>query len=217
MRADSGRLSEGGEVTNIINLRSQDEDRIKSARQLGIPVWIGVGEVKKYNGDWTAEEIDAGLAGNPYEIVNTGPNLLVYGGASCLWECLVGNGTASAGQALTYFNNAQAAIGTGDSSTAAAATQTDLQAASGATHQFRQPMDSTYPQHTDGVVVGAASIVFRATFGSGDGNYTSGWQEWGVFNSSTAATGRMLQRKVQSLGTKVSGATWQFTVTLTLS
>jgi hypothetical protein len=38
-----------------------------------------------------------------------------------------------------------------------------------------------------------------------------------VFNSATAATGRMLNRKVESLGTKTSAQTWQFTVTITLA
>lgn len=151
----------------------------------------------------------------PDEVIEGAVNLAMYGGASCLWECLIGNGTATAGQVLTYFSNARAAIGTGDSATAAAATQTDLQAVAGSTHQFRQPMDATYPLHTDGVVIGAASIVFRSTFASADGNFA--WSEWAVFNSSTAATGRMLQRKVEALGTKVAGASWQLTVTLSLA
>lgn len=146
------------------------------------------------------------------ETVEIEGNLLMYGGASNLWQCLIGNGTATAGQALTFFNNAQAAIGVGDSTTAAAATHTNLQAA---TNKLRKAMDSTYPQHTDATTSGAASIVFRSTFATGDANYA--WQEWAVFNSTTDATGRMLQRKVESLGTKTSAASWQFTVTLTLA
>lgn len=138
-------------------------------------------------------------------------NLLMYGGASCIWQALIGNGTATAGQALTYFNNGNAAIGVGDSTAAAAATQTDLQAA---TNKLRKAMDATYPSHTDGVGSGAATITFRATFGSSDANFA--WQEWIVANSPTAATGRALNRKVESLGTKANGTTWTFTVSLTL-
>lgn len=148
----------------------------------------------------------------PYEVIDREGNLLMYGGASCLWQCLLGNGTATAGQVLTYFNNAQSAIGVGDSSTAAAATQTDLQAAS---NKLKKAMDSTYPQHTDATTSGAASVVFRSTFATGDANWA--WQEWVVGNSTTAATGRILNRKVESLGTKTSAASWQFTVTLTLA
>jgi hypothetical protein len=139
-------------------------------------------------------------------------NLLMYGGASCMWQCLIGNGTTTAGQALTYFSNARAAIGSGDSTTAAAATQTDLQAS---TNLLRVAMDATYPTHTDATTSGAATITFRSTFGTSQGNWA--WQEWAVFNSATAATGRMLNRRVESLGTKTSAATWTFTVTITLA
>lgn len=134
------------------------------------------------------------------------------GGVSCLWQALIGNGTATAGQTLTFFNNGNAAIGVGDSTTSAAATQTDLQAS---TNKLRKGMDSTYPQHSDGTTSGSATIVFRSTFGSSEANFA--WQEWGVFNSATAGVGRMLNRKVESLGTKASGSTWTFSVSLTLA
>jgi hypothetical protein len=67
-------------------------------------------------------------------------------------------------------------------------------------------MDATYPQVSTNV------ITFRSTFATGDANFA--WQEWGVFNASSAGT--MLNRKVESLGTKTSAQTWQFTVTITL-
>jgi hypothetical protein len=146
------------------------------------------------------------------ELVVIEHNLLVYGGASCQWQTLIGNGTTTAGQALTYFNNAQAAIGVGDSSTAAAATQTNLQAA---TNKLRVAMDATYPQHTDGTTSPSASIAFRSTFGTSQANYS--WAEWGIFNSTTDGTGRMLNRKVEALGTKTSASTWTLTLTLTLA
>ncbi len=147
----------------------------------------------------------------PDEVIERVGNLLMFGGASCLWQALIGNGTGTAGQALTFFNNANAAIGVGDSTAAAAATQTDLQAA---TNKDRNAMDATYPQHTDGTADANNDIVFRSSFGAAEANFA--WQEWGVFNSPTAATGRMLNRKVESLGTKTTG-TWTLTVTLTLA
>ena len=104
----------------------------------------------------------------------------------------------------TAFNNANSYIGVGDSTTAFAATQTDLQAA---TNKLRKAMDATYPQ------VAANVITFRSTFATTDANYA--WQEWGVFNASSAGT--MLNRKVESLGTKTSAQTWQITVTITLA
>lgn len=146
----------------------------------------------------------------PVDVEEVDGNMLLYGGISCLWQCLIGNGTTTAGQALTYFDNAHAYIGVGDSTTAEAATQTDLQAA---TNKARQAMDSTYPQHTDATTSGAATITFKATFGTGSANFA--WQEWILANASTA--GRALNRKVASLGTKTSAASWAFTVTVALS
>lgn len=106
--------------------------------------------------------------------------------------------------ASTPFNNANSFIGVGDSTTAFAANQTDLVAA---TNKLRKAMDATFPS-------GAANVItFRSTFGTADANFA--WQEWGVFNAASAGT--MLSRKVESLGTKTSAQTWQFTVTLTFT
>lgn len=167
-------------------------------------------EIDKFEGDWTPEQIAAGEAPAPYEHWEHEGNMLLYGGVSCLLQSLLGNGTATPAQTLTYFDNTNAKIGVGDSNTAAAATQTDLQAS---TNKLRKAMDATYPLHTDGVVVGSASIVFRSTFASGDANYA--WEEAGIFNG--ASGGRMLNRKVQSMGTKASGTSWQLTITITIT
>lgn len=111
---------------------------------------------------------------------------------------------ATIGSAVTAFNNANSYLGVGDSTTAHAVGQTDLQAAS---NKMRKAMDATYPQ-------GAANVItFRTTFATGDANWA--WQEWGTFNASTGGT--MLNRKVESLGTKTNTQTWQFTTTLTFT
>jgi hypothetical protein len=106
--------------------------------------------------------------------------------------------------ASTPFNNANSYIGVGDSSTAHAVGQTDLQAAS---NKLRKALDATYPSG------GSNVITFRSTFATGDANFA--WNEWAVFNASSSGT--MLNRKVESLGTKTSAQTWQFTVTLTFT
>jgi hypothetical protein len=146
------------------------------------------------------------------KVEETEGNLLMYGGASLLIQYSLGNGTTTADQTLTYLNNTRAALGVGDSTTAAAATQNDLQAA---TNKLRVGMDATYPLHTDGTASGNASWSLRSTFSTAQANWA--WQEWIVANSATAATGRALNRKVESLGTKTSAAAWTFTVTLTLA
>lgn len=104
----------------------------------------------------------------------------------------------------TFFDNSNSYIGVGDSNTAFAASQTDLQAASNKT---RKAMDATYPTRSTNV------LTFRSTFGTSDANYA--WEEWGVFNASSSGT--MLSRKVESLGTKTSAQSWQMTGTLTVT
>jgi transglutaminase/protease-like cytokinesis protein 3 len=109
------------------------------------------------------------------------------------------------GEAATAFDNSNAYIGVGDSSTnSTPLTYTDLQAASNKT---RKVMDGSYPQRATNV------LTFRSTFSTSEANYA--WNEWAIFNASSAGT--MLSRKVESLGTKPGSQTWQFTVTLTLT
>ena len=74
-------------------------------------------------------------------------------------------------------------------------------------------METGYPSHTDGTGSGAEQCQWKAQWGTADGNFA--WEEWGLFNASTG--GRMLNRKVESLGTKASGSVWTLTVTLSLA
>lgn len=106
------------------------------------------------------------------------------------------------GEALTPFNAANAHIGVGDSSTAFAVGQTDLQAA---TNKMREPVDGA-PGRTNNV------LTFIATFESADANWP--WNEWGIFNGSSGNV--MLCRKVASHGTKASGDVWTMTADITV-
>ncbi|MBI2764857.1 MAG: hypothetical protein HYX53_02970 [Chloroflexi bacterium] len=107
------------------------------------------------------------------------------------------------GSSYTKFSSANAHIGVGDSATAFASSQTDLQAA---TNKLRKPMDATYPQRSANV------ITWRATFGTAEANFA--WNERGIFNALSGS--QMLSRKVVSLGTKTSSASWQLTCTDTV-
>jgi len=97
-------------------------------------------------------------------------------------------------------------LGVGDDNTAFAVGQTDLIAAS---NKVRLAMDATYP------TTAANVITCRATAASAVGNFTSGWLENGTFTASSGGT--MVTRKAVNLGVKVSGATWRFTKTLTIT
>jgi hypothetical protein len=104
----------------------------------------------------------------------------------------------------TFFTSGvNAYLGVGDSNTAFAIGQTDLQAASNKTRKV--------------ATVNRASgvLTFVATYSTSDANYE--WIEVGIFNASSGAT--MLARKVESpsLGTKVNTQTWVLTVTATFT
>lgn len=107
------------------------------------------------------------------------------------------------GDSFTAFSNANARLGVGDSSTAFAAGQTDLQAAS---NKFRRVMEATFPTRSANV------LTFKSSFATGEANFA--WNEIGVFDAASA--GNMLCRVVQALGTKASG-TWTLTHTVTVS
>lgn len=126
-------------------------------------------------------------------------NTLVNGGTNLALSLLTGSGTA--------YTNAVAALGVGDSSTAFALTQTNLQGAVVTTDRIRKAMDASFPS------VAANVASFRATFATTDANFV--WNEWAIFNNVTDASGTMLNRAVANLGTKTSAAAWQLLVTLT--
>lgn len=112
--------------------------------------------------------------------------------------------SASVGNAITAYNNANSFLGVGDSTAVFAATQTDLQAA---TNKLRKAMEATYPTLATNV------MTFRSLFGTAEANFA--WNEWAVFNASAAGT--MMCRKVEALGTKTSAQSWQLTATITLN
>lgn len=154
---------------------------------------------------------------SPYETADIS-NLLLNAGITALLNILSGNSSAansgaSAAGANAVYNNAQASIGVGDSSTAAAATQTDLQAA---TNKYFQGMDATYPS------ISGQTITLKITVAGGNANFA--WNEWVVDNcngsnstSTTRSGGSTLNRAVSAQGTKTAGQTWVPTATITLS
>lgn len=182
----------------------QAQTQEQLAAQLGAELrepltWHGVATLRYYAGDWTADEIDRGFAGPPIAEV-VGENLLMNAGIQVMLDLLIG-------AAGTTFANGNTYIGVGDSSAAVAAGQTDLQAS---TNRFKRVMDATFPSRS------GQTLTFRTTYGTSEANFAI--NEVGVFNGGPAfATGTMLNRIVQALGTKTSAVTLQATVTVTIS
>lgn len=138
-------------------------------------------------------------------------NLLTTGGVTLLTGLIIGAG----GNA---FNNADAIVGVGNSTTTAVVADTAL-GADNTANAWYQGADSANPTRSAGV------ITCIATFTTGNANFA--WQEWcfaagsgtitpGDHLSAVSTSPIMINHKIQSLGTKTSGS-WVLTATLTLS
>lgn len=104
----------------------------------------------------------------------------------------------------TLFSAVNAYVGVGDSTTAFAIAQSDLQAS---TNKARKLVTS--------ISESAGVVTVVATWGTSEGNFE--WAEWGLFNASSGGT--MLGRKVESptLGTKQNTQVWTLTGTITFA
>ena len=148
---------------------------------------------------WTrASDFHAGK--RPNAVVTRQENLLLNGGINQMLQLLTGTGG-------TAYSSANARIKVGNSTTAAANTQTDLQGGSVA----EATMDSTFPQVT------AQTATWKSTFGSGVANHA--WEEVTVLNGASPVSGSVvaLNRKVATFGVKASGSVWTMTVTVSIS
>ncbi len=106
------------------------------------------------------------------------------------------------GEAVTYFDNSNAALGVGDDNTAFSVTQSVLQAEAGGSSSTRMGMDSGYPSRDPDSDGSDRTIRFQSTFDSGEGNHE--WLEWGIFNDTTSSSGVMHNREVEDLGKKTN-------------
>lgn len=148
-------------------------------------------------GDRAEAELRFARENSPFERLAIEGNILVTNGLQLLLDALIGVG-------ITAFSNANARIGVGDSTTAAAIGQTDLQAA---TNKLRKAMDATFPSRA------GTTMSWKSSFTAAEANYV--WNEWAIFNAASGATS-MLNRKVESLGTKTTG-TWTLQADVTIT
>ena len=173
-------------------------------------MWKCEWRVDKYWGTPTADS-------RPYETILGQGNTLLNGGADVLWNRAItlNPATGTSGVVNQAFSSGNAGIGVGASTATSTASQTDLQASSGTTLRWIKGMSTaSYPSHTTGTATGARSVQFQSQFTTTEANFA--WAEWGIFNdphstdsNASIARGRMLNRKVQSLGTKSSAATYE--------
>ena len=103
----------------------------------------------------------------------------------------------------TPFNSANARLAVGDGNGAFSSAQVDLQG----TNKLRKAMDTGFP------VVEAPTVTFKTTFEPDEANFS--WNEWGIFNAEN--NGVMLNRVVESNGTKQPNQTWVLEVAITFT
>ena len=120
---------------------------------------------------------------------------LTTAGLRHISQAVIGSGTP--------FNANNARLGVGNGTGAFTASQTNLLGSSTA----RKGMDPGYP------TIVAPVVTFRSTFAPNEANFA--WNEWGVFNAATG--GVMLNRVVESNGTKQSNQTWILEVEITFT
>jgi hypothetical protein len=136
--------------------------------------------------------------GEPYEVLESEGNLALNEGLNYIWSRVC----AGSGAAL---DSANAHLGVGDSSAAADAAQTGLQAA---TNKLYKAVDPGYPTYGT-----AQQVTLKATFSEAEANFA--WEEWSVANGDSDAAVN-LNRKVERMGTKPSGEIWTLSAVLTL-
>lgn len=150
----------------------------------------------------------------PDDVVEAQGNLLTTAGLNRITSLIIGGGGAA-------FTNTLGFAGVGSSSTAATVGDTALGGNGNSTTAWYKGLDGSNPTQANGV------ITANCTFQSGDANFA--WNEWmwGIVASGTVTAANaiasvgtspiMLNHKIQSLGTKVSGAVWTLQSTITLT
>ena len=134
-----------------------------------------------------------------YDLSQFAPNLLLNEGITTLQQFITGTGTPTA------FSNANGYLGVGDSSTAASATQTGLQAS---TNKLYKAMDTSYP------AISNQTTTWQSTFQNADANWA--WNEFTVANGSSDSSVN-LNRKVSAQGSKTSSQVWTLQLAITWS
>lgn len=188
------------ESATVIKYNNNDNNELKEDNVMNKDgaKWKCSARIEKYN---TEDSIKSGI---PDEVVPVNGNTALYTGLSLLWNLVSGLGDNN----KYYFLNEQNTfIGVGNSSATANPDQSGLLG----TAKYYKEMDQTtgvnYP------IIEDNTITVRAKFGPNEANFA--WNEWGVLNGNPNNPGNrdietivQMNRKVEAMGTKVTGSTW---------
>ena len=142
----------------------------------------------------------------PYqEVIAYGNGITTVG-----WGRILDRAVGSTAQS---WDSGHCRIGVGTSTVGTAVGNTDLDSPTGTANRYWQTVDALASTGTGG---GTVRLSVVATFTSGNANFI--WNEWGIDQGSATGSGAsvapLLNRKVQSLGTKASPAVWTATAQL---
>ena len=189
---------------NPAGLNDAQKEQLKSLRAL-LNKALAFSEHVAWEVHWRVEKflsktLDDVLSSGekPYEVCTDVQNIILDTGANEMLKLIGGVSGAVA------FSAANAKIYVGDDATAEAASQAGVLAT---TNKAFAAMDAGYPS------VSGRTIVFRASFDDSSANFA--WRESAVTNGSGVGAISM-NRKVSSLGTKVTG-TWTLQITISLT
>jgi hypothetical protein len=191
-------------------------------------LWTPVARIDKYSPEVVAElthllgyepkkeDFDR-LGADPYASLEVEGNALTTNGLGNLTNLLTG------GTTTPVISTTRGFVCVGDSSTAFAAAQTDLQAAS---NKYYNVIDGSGVTRVTTTVTND-TVQCVSTFGTSVGNFA--WAEWAIGSSTggtvtagttlagTATGAFIYNRRVASMGTKASGASWAFTAKIQFS
>ena len=166
-------------------------------------------QIRKYDGEVTPEQVARGEV-QPVETIVIPGNMVVNSGINRMFDLLIGAGGQAA--AASSGGVGHVFMGVGDSSTAATATDTDLNAATGSSHRQWVVLDNTYPSRS------SQTLTMQCTFSTSVANFA--WNEMGIeIDNGTSSPGtaalststqKLFNHKVVSAGTKTSAQTWVF-------
>ena len=160
--------------------------------------------VKPWHASYRIEkfaDLEAFERGEAFAVEEFDENVALNVGKAEIWDLVIG-------ASVNHFDSTNTRLGVGDSTTAAANTQTDLLAATNKTYKtcdVGYPIQATTTTTDD-------TFQARATFGGAEANH--GWKEFVVKNN---ASGICLNRKVDDKGTKSAGQIWILTVSIASS